>query len=92
MSIAFFCPHCGDIWGRVVRGPTWYTHSRNCERHVNEYQIGGSFFQNYDWVPGTDPFLSLHPRLLEHEFRVSMAWAERFPNAQMRALQGELAL
>jgi len=93
MSAAFFCSHCGEVWGRAVRGPLWYAIQRPCERHADAYHIGGSFFQNYDW--NDFPFkasLMAYPSLAVHEFRCHMAWAEKFLAADLPTFQGELTL
>lgn len=90
MSFTFFCPGCGRLWGRISRGAGWYVISRLCEDEASRSEIPGSFFQHYDWWPGSEfgagepglmKFLALHPRLRAHEFRVHMRWAEQFINA-----------
>lgn len=82
-SIAFFCPGCGDVWGRVRRGPRWYAVPRPCAAHADHYRVGGSFFQGYDWTD-FKPFLARHPLLAAHEFQVHLAWAERFLPANVQ--------
>ena len=46
-SIAYFCPTCGDVWGRIVAGAYWQLLTVPCEQHVpacvaSWYKIPGS--------------------------------------------------
>jgi len=93
MSFALFCPHCGEIWGRVYRGEGWFSLSRPCEAHADASSIGGSFFQRYDWWPDFlrfEDWLRKFPRLLEYEAGVHLRWAQRFSTGAQAPQQGEL--
>lgn len=101
MSFAFFCPGCGEVWGRVRRGQGWYVVSRWCEEHQSPSTVGGSFFQHFDWWPaaeftfnertgsaswGLREFLRASPLLAAHEFKVHMAWADKVYPPQQESL------
>lgn len=56
-NCAYFCPRCGEIWGRVSYDGVdeWTIHSRPCAMHGTqpwEVQYAGSFRAAY---PGIDP-------------------------------------
>lgn len=43
-SQAFFCPQCGQIWGRIILVPdSWFTRNRYCLKHG-----GGSLLMIYE--------------------------------------------
>lgn len=56
-NCAYFCQHCGEIWGRVsYDGVTeWIVQARPCMEHGTrpwDVEFAGSFRTSY---PGTDP-------------------------------------
>lgn len=59
-SEAFFCPQCGDIWGRIVEslGTIHYSITRPCASHGN-----GSFI-----APWRTTFDELPLEVLRYEF------------------------
>lgn len=60
-SEAFFCPECGEIWGRVlVEGAAWHAVQIPCERHG-----GGSFI-----FPWRRQFSEFPPAVLSYELAV----------------------
>jgi hypothetical protein len=77
-NVAFFCPLCGRIWGRLqrpkVRG--WLSVTRPCNCRANEgwpHEVPGSFFQSFNWYNGTDGMmriLAANPQLARHELNV----------------------
>jgi len=78
-SRAFFCPHCGEIWGRVTQAektlsphPKWIVETKPCAEHGD-----GTFltvFQTAEEFPcGVPP-----QALLEHDFLALMnLWRQR---------------
>ena len=77
-SLAYFCKHCGRIWGRVILGSGgWHCVTIPCAEHGN-----GSFLTPllwWDWPNGKtlDKQLpSLPPGILRHEakIRASKNW------------------
>lgn len=80
MNLHFFCPCCGKVWGKVLRGgELHYVLTRWCEEAGSHWRVGGSFFQDYQWqVEELGWFLLRYPSLLRWEFEVHMRWAERF--------------
>ena len=62
--LAFFCPVCGEIWGRIISesDPTeWWSVSRECEAHsqpgVLGFRVPGSLFYalRHRWADMPDP-------------------------------------
>ena len=57
-NLAYFCPVCGEVWGRVTydhAAPTWQITSRSCEKHGKtrlDAVAAGSFRITF---PGEDP-------------------------------------
>lgn len=57
-NTAYFCPYCGDIWGRVTfdeANPRWQITSRACREHSItglEQAFGGCLQSTF---PGADP-------------------------------------
>lgn len=83
MSLAFFCPACGEVWGRLVRGPTWLAVSRPCDHHGTPYAIGGTFFGTYKWwgdEQEMERLLLTFPLLRHHEFWMALHWRETWPD------------
>jgi hypothetical protein len=92
MSVALFCPGCGEIWARITRGPTWYASARWCGRSPgceNDYAVPGSFFAVLEGGHDVDTFLAF-PAFAAHEFEVQLRWAERRPFGAQPQSQGEL--
>lgn len=84
-SLAYFCPTCGDIWGRaVVHGATeWDLYVNSCERHKNTgvYTHGQppgcflhAFFVNCIAGAACSPAVlsSFPPALIKREFDLTM--------------------
>ena len=75
-SHAFFCPKCGEIWGRLhhERGAYWQCTYRPCVKH-------GDGHLSQDWVPASydvtyfEP--SWPPAAIEYEFQRQLERAER---------------
>ena len=74
--IAYFCPTCGEVWGRLVVAPSdqWLPLCAPCKLHTAwSGTVPGSFLRS--WNPhGID---ELPNELLAYEFDV--AWRHRFP-------------
>lgn len=49
-SIAYFCPKCGDIWGRIViDSKDWMVLTVGCEWHPEwSFYPGGSFIRSWN--------------------------------------------
>lgn len=87
MNTAFFCPHCGEVWGRVrvAGGKDWLVATRACDREPNAWDarqdVPGSFFNSYQWWGGgpiaLQNVLRGNPALVEHEFRVHLQATEK---------------
>lgn len=68
LSIAYFCPACGEIWARLVstESQTWGTFARRCDRCPPtqfDFERAGSLLSDFD------PYLfsALPPDLLRRE-------------------------
>lgn len=82
-SAAMLCPHCGEIWGRVVRNGEWHGVHAPCPKHS-----GGSFLVDLLWGGSSgcvetgwkvgERFLLANPKLLRHEFEVAMKRSEKW--------------
>lgn len=71
-SVSFFCPSCGDIWGRLV-----FVNSKGqqqrfevvtvaCERHPDAWQVPGSLLAGR-----LEALVHLYPRpVLERELKI----------------------
>jgi len=70
-SVAWFCPTCGEVWGRLVvgKGDDWMSLHAPCAKHPAwSGTVPGSFLRS--WNPhGID---ELPDELLAYEFEV--AW------------------
>lgn len=88
--IAFFCPSCGEVWGRIVisEGGYWALFNVPCREHrpagVQDWGgVPGSFTQGrleyrYTSTMFTPMCLDLVPQeVLKNEFEVYMQRAER---------------
>ena len=74
---AFFCPKCCTIWATIDhKAPIWGAITRNCERERDLANINGSLFQDFNHVADILSFIRRYPKLLQHEFRCHMRWAE----------------
>jgi hypothetical protein len=61
MSLAFFCPRCGEVWGRaVLEGKPFMIYSILCEKHELNYPFD---------IPGSMwfPWQTLHNKALSRE-------------------------
>lgn len=75
---AYFCAHCGEIWGRVVcsgihqKPSEWWFQELakvSCERHSDQWEVPGSFLGGYR----NDGLLDyLPPAALRREFLIHM--------------------
>lgn len=71
-NVAYFCPHCGEIWGRILyetARPEWQINIRQCARHATlgiQAVYAGSL-------------ISSHPSAKEPG-----AWADDWPEAATR--------
>jgi|SRR3990172_8434599 len=75
---AFFCPDCGEVWGRIVlrdsRGQVYFQDIDRvaCERHADQWEIPGSLLGGRLG----DGFLAyLPPQALARELVVHLEWA-----------------
>jgi hypothetical protein len=68
--LAFLCPHCGEVWGRLAMSGEWTAVRRGCERcGKSDYGDPGSFL--HPWL--SSPTLSTAPReLLLYEARLRL--------------------
>lgn len=78
-SYAFFCPHCGDIWGRIVAAdPRGVVQSFEvvivaCEDHHDFWEVPGSLL-----VRHIEKLLDdLPPKVVKREFEVHLKHLER---------------
>ena len=74
-SVAFFCPDCGDIWGRVFTpSRSWMVATVGCERHPQfpSFHPGGSFI--LEWNRGAID--KLPHAVLRREFRLHLHHAK----------------
>lgn len=61
-SVAYFCPECGDVWGRMVftdtagRTRLFEVVHVACERHLDQWEVPGSFL-----IPRLLPLIDLFP-------------------------------
>ena len=78
-SRAYFCPVCGEIWGRVACDRKtlpllqWTTIEHTCPQHEDHWHPAGTF------LPGNDLINLgvLPPAVIQHEFQVHLAEYER---------------
>lgn len=76
-SIAFFCPSCGDTWGRLAyegrhKAP-WRVESVACRKHYDQWNIPGSILS-----ARMDELLPLLPDMaVAREFQLHLAHCER---------------
>jgi len=80
-STAYFCPECGDIWGRIVaqdsRGkPKAFEVARvACAQHYDHWNVPGSFLVGHlEYLLGDLPLAALR-----RELEVHLTYAERKP-------------
>lgn len=63
-SIAYFCPGCGEVWGRMLReGKSWHTVTSPCRAHGSTWRVGGLF--HHPWQRILDDFPT---EVLTHDF------------------------
>lgn len=67
-GIGYFCPVCGELWGKLVfqeRRETgrYMVSSRPCELHGNRFSPGGSFYKPLLWWEFDSNEKLLHQRL-----------------------------
>lgn len=64
-NIAYFCPDCGEVWGRVMddRLAGWWPQTAHCSKHG-----GGSFIS-----PWRNQFEELPPEVLHYELLLRLA-------------------
>ncbi len=75
-GVAYFCSHCGEVWGRVVlehldKGQLWFAQvdSVPCARHPSQWEVPGSFLGGYR----NDALLAYMPEgVLQREFLVHL--------------------
>ncbi len=78
-SRAYFCPVCGEIWGRVACDRKtlpllqWTTIEHTCPQHESHWHPPGTF------LPGNDllNLNALPPAVIQHEFQMHLADYER---------------
>jgi hypothetical protein len=77
-SIAYLCPVCGELWGRVwIEGAEWVPIRSGCPKHPWPSRPGGSFIPPWDF-----PAESLPLPALRREFLIR--FQETFPNVPPR--------
>lgn len=83
-SCAFFCPVCGEVWGRIhatENDKYWHSVAASCERHpasrYSYYKVPGSFIED-DFPFATD--------------NRSAFWAQTINYMPKRILERELLL
>lgn len=71
-NMAFFCPKCGEIWGRIMdeRVAGWFAVTSLCAKHN-----GGSFI-----APWRSSFEELPPEVLRYELQTRLDQFERSEN------------
>lgn len=79
LSTAFFCRHCGDVWGRIIRPSSrdifWNLEFRSCEKH------DGGHLTDLQYCDGARRF----PRpLLEREFLIQTQFVDRVLHERKR--------
>lgn len=63
-SLAYICPTCGDLWGRVqVPGQEWLPVKTPCKLHSRDHDNPGSSFI-FPWKKGV---ADLPPEVLNYE-------------------------
>lgn len=73
-SLAYFCPHCGEIWGRFVllnsRGEIvpFQLERISCEKHPDNWAIAGSLLNG----AGQHLLDYLPPAVLRRELELSL--------------------
>ena len=79
--MAYFCPHCGEIWGRVVLvdsegtvRPFDEVFRIACEQHPDQWEIAGSLIGGYR---GEELLDYLPPEALKREFEIHLRELER---------------
>lgn len=68
--LAFMCPHCGEVWGRVVSDKPderWLCLHHPCRRHGRDYSVGGSFINS--WLRDIS---FLPPKVLAYELDIHL--------------------
>lgn len=69
-SQAFFCPTCGEIWGRIYEmGLPWQPVIRGCSKHPHLSDVGGSFIA--PWRKGCPSELPPGVLLYETQLRLT---------------------
>lgn len=84
-SIAFLCPVCGEVWGRLVggEGRGWHSLDRACPKHFTGGERGrelvpGSFLFALFWrVPERLLLEHMGKELLRHEVLMVLQEVER---------------
>lgn len=74
-NLAFICPRCGEVWGRVtIDGiePEWLPVRRGCVRHPWSDAVGGSFI-----APWRTTFAELPPEVLLYELNIRLDQFEK---------------
>ena len=77
-SLAYFCPTCGEVWGRLVVAPSdeWLALSAPCARHPAWLgTVPGSFLRG--WNP--TGLAELPDELLPYEFDIHWTYLMKDP-------------
>lgn len=76
-SQAFFCPTCGEIWGRIaVDNLSWMAVTAGCVKHPQwPDEVGGSFI--HPWCKGCPRELPFE--VLQHELQIRLNQLENEP-------------
>lgn len=89
-GIAYFCPSCGRVWGRVSLGwDEWFAAKHSCEHCPQSGQhIPGSFLRPLCWWDDLNgntiekQLASFSPTILKHEAKVHANWYLQWKHRQ----------
>lgn len=76
VSTAFFCPVCGELWGRVQVNTRhgWMAVTRHCSRHSGMVYPGGLFI--HPWRQAPRAVEELPPEVLVRELSLWLTYDE----------------